>query len=219
VKTDEFSCKARKGSAVRNRYSFAVILVLLGLGLAACGGGDGDGEEAAPTPAGQPSPAAAETPAAEPTITGNLLEFQDRGYSVEFPEGWTPRPNFLPGPSLTIDAFFGPEEIQGIQPNIAISCEKLPEDTTLQEYFDSKVDIVRQVAEVEPEVGSSEVNGQEGLWSRFEREEADPPLAKTEIVFLTERCGWSIAMTVPLGGATDYQEIFDEFVDSFRLLP
>ena len=207
--------QANSGPAVRSRYSFAVILALLSLGLAACG----DGGEAEPTVPGQQSPSAEGTPLGEPTISGNLFEFQEKGYSVRFPEGWTPQPNFLPGPGLTIDAFFAPEEVQGIQPNIAVSCETLPEETTLRAYFDSKLDVVRQVVGVEPETGSRQAGGQEGLWSRFAREEAEPSLEKIEVVFITERCGWSIAMTVPLGGETDYQDVFDEFVDSFRLLP
>lgn len=203
---------------MRSRYLFAVIVALLSLSLAACGGGDEDEEVAEPTVAEQPSPAAT-TPVGTPTIVNNLFEYQDKGYSVRMPEGWSPRPNFLPGPGLSIDAFFAPDEVQGIQPNIAITCEVLPQEMTLREYFDVKVDRVRQVVQVEPEVGSREVADQEALWSRFAREDADPPLEKTEVVFMTERCAWSIAMTVPLDGETDYQDVLDEFVGSFRLLP
>jgi hypothetical protein len=154
-----------------------------------------------------------------PTITGNLFEYQDKGYSVRFPEGWTPEPNFLPAADFSVDAFFAPDEIRGIQPNIAVTCDALPEDVTLKEYFDGKVDIVRQVAQVEPEVSSREVSGQEALVSSYAREESEPPLQKTEVVFITDRCGFSIALTVPPGEGSDFQELFDDFLDSFNVLP
>lgn len=210
---------------MRSRYWFAGILAVLALGLAACGGGNGDDEvpeptaTAATTATEQPTVEAPTVPQGTPTITGNLLEFEAKGYSVRFPEGWTPQPNFLPAPDISVDAFFAPEEIGGIQPNIAVTCEALQENVTLQEYFDAKLDIVRQVTQLEPEVSSREVSGQEALVSSYTREESDTPLQKTEVVFLTEKCGFGIALTVPAGQGGDYQQQFDEFLGSFNVLP
>lgn len=201
------------------RYPLAATLALLFLSLTACGGGAGDEEVAEPGTTTQPTSPAAAAPTKTPTITDNLFEFPDKGYSVRFPEGWTPVPNFLPGPGFSIDAFFAPEEIAGIQPNIAVGCEEVQEDATLREYFDNKVDVVRQVTQVEPEVSSREVSGQEALMYRFAREEMEPPLEKTEVIFITERCGWNIALTVPYGDRANYYGLFDEFLESFRLLP
>lgn len=207
---------------MRSRYSLAGIVAILALGLAACGGGNGDDEAPEPTATTateQPTVEAPPTPLSTPTITGNLFEYEEKGYSVRFPEGWTPQPNFLPAPDISVDAFFAPEEVGGIQPNIAVTCEAVPEDVTLQEYFDGKVDIVRQVAKLEPEVSSREVSGHEALVSSYERKESEPPLRKTEVIFLTERCGFGIALTVPAGGGGAYQEQFDEFLGSFNVLP
>jgi hypothetical protein len=101
-----------------------------------------------------------------PVITDSQFEFPDKGYSVRFPEGWTPVANFLPGPDFSVDAFFAPEEVNGLQPNIAVNCERLQEGMGLDEYFDAKVNVVKQVIRVEPEVGSREVDGQ-GPFYRF----------------------------------------------------
>ena len=205
-----------------SRYSLAAILALLALGLAACGGGDEEVAEPGtvePGIAEQPTAAAPPAPVATPKISGNLLESEEKGYSVRFPEGWTPVPNYLPVPGSSVDAFFAPEEVRGIQPNIAITCETLKAGVPLREYFDGKMDIVRQVAQVEPEVSSREVGGQEALVSHFAREDSGPSLERTEVVFVTETCGWSIALTMPLGEETSYEGVFDEFLDSFRLLP
>jgi hypothetical protein len=213
---------ARRDVSVTSRYFVAAILAIFALGLAACGGGGGEGEVAEPTAAGtveQPTAAPIPTAASTPTITGNLFEYPERGYSVEFPDGWTPQPNFLPAADFSVDAFFAPDEVNGIQPNISVTCEAPPEGMSLQDYFNKKVDVIRQVVKVEPDVRSRQVSGQEAMISDYSREKDEPKLEKMEAVFITDKCAWSIAMTVPSGGGTTYQDMFNAFLDSFTLLP
>jgi len=200
------------------RYLLTAVLASVTLALAACGGG---GEEAAqPTAAGQPASVATPTPMNTPTITDNLFEFKDKGYSVRFPEGWTPLPNFLPGPDFSIDAFFAPQEIEGVQPNMAVTCEELPEGMTLEKYFDAEVEVVKQVTKAEPEISSREVDGHEARQLRFTREKnIAAPMEKTQVLFVTERCGWDISLTAPYNDRASYHEPFEQFLDSFRLLP
>jgi len=200
------------------RYLLTAILAFVTLTLAACGGGDE--EVAQPTAAGQATAASTPTPMNTPTITDSLFEFKDKGYSVRFPEGWTPLANYLPGPDFSIDAFFAPQEIEGVQPNIAVNCEELPEGMTLQEYFDAEVEVVKQVAKVEPETSSREVDGQEARQLRFTREQnIAAPMEKTDVFLITERCGWDISLTAPFNDRASYHEPFEQFVDSFRFLP
>jgi len=201
------------------RYPLAAILALLLLSLTACGGGTGDEEAAEPGTTPQPTSPAVATPMSTPIITDNLLEFPDKGYSVRFPEGWTPLPDFLPGPGFSVDAFFGPEEIEGVKPNISVTCEEIPEGMSEKEYVDNKVDVVRQITQVEPEVSSRQVGGREAVMYRITREDTEPPVEKTEVIFATEACGWGIALTVPLSDRTSYYDIYDKFLESFRLLP
>jgi hypothetical protein len=200
------------------RYSLVAILAFLSLILTACAGG-GDEEVTQPAITEQPTSPTEAAPTRTPTITDNLFEFPDRGYSVRFPQGWTPMPDFLPGPGFSVDAFFGPEEIAGIKPNIAVTCEQIPEGMAPKDYFDQKVNAVRAVTQVEPEVSSREVSGQEARQLRFARQELEAPIEKTEVLFVTEKCGWSIGLTVPYGDRASYQDLLDEFLDSFRLLP
>jgi hypothetical protein len=201
------------------RYWLLAVLAFLCLGLAACGGGGGDRGAATPGATAElPSPAAG-TPTEGFTITGNLFESQTSGYQVRFPEAWTPEPNFVSASDLSMDAFLAPDVVDGVQPNIAVICEQVPEGTVLKDYFDAKTAIEKQVTQVEPEVGSRQVSGQEALTSRYKRENIEAPLEKAEVFFISERCGWNISLTVPLSKASDYQDLFDEFLNSFRLLP
>jgi hypothetical protein len=192
------------------RHTLLVLLAFLSVALAACGGG---GEQA-----GQPTTAAQDTPTGTPIISDSQFEFPDKGYSVNFPEGWTPVANFIPGPDFSIDAFFAPEEVNGLKPNIAVNCEQLPEGTKLDDYFDAKVNVVKQVIKVEPEVGSRQVNGQDAKFYRFTRQDTDPPIEKTEVFLVTEKCGWDIALTAPYDNPASYEQLFEEFLNSFRLL-
>jgi hypothetical protein len=200
------------------RYSLLALLAFLSVALTACGGGGGEAKETPIT--GQATSAAPATPMSTPIVADNLFEFPDRGYSVRFPEGWTPMPNFLPGPGFSVDVFFAPQETEGVQPNIAVTCEQVDEGKNLKDYVNAKVDIVKNIAHVEPEVSPREVSGQEAMMSRYAREtNVDSPFEKTEVFFITERCGWIIALTAPYNERASYHDLFDEFVDSFRLLP
>jgi hypothetical protein len=210
---------AGRGLAVMRRYSLVAILAVLSLSLTACAGG-GDEEVAQPGTTPQPTSSAEVTPARTPTITDNLFEFPDGGYSVRFPEGWSPRANFLPGPGFTVDAFFAPQEVEKVQPNIAVTCEQVPEGMSLKEYSDRKVEVAKQVTKEEPEVTSREVSGQEAMQLRYTREERiAAPIEKTEVVFITDRCGWDIALTAPFSERVAYRDLFNEFLGSFSLLP
>jgi hypothetical protein len=143
------------------------------------------------------------------------------GYGVQIPEGWNAHPNFLPGPGFSVDAFFAPDVVEGVQPSISVTCNQIPEGTalTLKEYSDAKLQVARGVAQLEPDVSSGEVGGQEAVVARYKREKTEPALEMTEFLFVTARCGWDITLTVPLGRGSDYQSLFEAFLSSFRLLP
>lgn len=205
---------------ITTRYLLPAVGALLLLILSGCQGSTSEDNEATPGTTAQQTPPSRVELDATPVITGNLFESPEKGYSVRFPEGWLPVADFLPGPDFTVDAFFAQEEeVEGVQPNIAVTCEAAEQGTDLQEYFDRKVDIVRQVTEVEPEVSSRQVSGEEALVYRFSRKNEDVNLEKTEVFFVTERCVWSIALTAPYGDRAIYSGLLDDFLESFRLLP
>jgi len=203
------------------RFWLTGIVLLLALGLMACGGGGPHGGVATPGAPETTAPTGEATPGEGFTITDNLFESEEKGYNVRIPEGWSPRPNFFPGPGFSVDAFFAPDLVEGVQPNISIACDQIPEGTTLtlKEYSDAKLQAARGVAQVEPDVSSGEVGGQEAVVARYKREKLEPAVEKTEFLFVTAKCGWDITLTVPLGRGSDYQNLFEEFLNSFRLLP
>ncbi|MGB6895333.1 MAG: hypothetical protein WBF37_05245 [Dehalococcoidia bacterium] len=199
------------------RYWLASILGLCLLTVA-CQGEDGEpanGGAVTPLPTSLALPTAAGTP----IITDSQFDFPDKGYSVRIPDGWSPRPNLVGTAALTVDGFFSPSEEAGIQPNISVVCEAILEGTTLEAYFESKRDLVKRVTGAEPEVIRTEVSGQQAFAMEYTPTKREPLADRRDVVFVNERCGWTISLVVPQGQRSTYEATLNEFIASFRLLP
>ena len=197
--------------------------------LAACGG---DNEAPpSPSPAATTAPAATPegtplsrlpglpTPATTPVISGSLFEYPERGYSVRFPEGWTPEPNLLAQPEIATDVFFGPQEGE-VRPNISVTCQPLPEGTTTEKYFEDKMALVDGQAGSKVEAQPAEVSGVEARRAVYSLSaQGSPTIEKVEVFFLNDRCGWSIALVTPLDRRAAFEAVLDQFLASFTLLP
>lgn len=186
--------------------------LILMLGLAgvlfvavACGGGD-ENETVSQV-----------TPLPEPTIVGTEINFPARGYRAEFPEGWTADPNIVRGGNVTYDAFFAPEEIEGVQPNITIAREELPEELDLLSYVDEKVSTIRGLGSEDVTVsGPVEVAGQEAsVVDHVRRDQVR--LDRRDVIFVTEGFGWTISLTVPEGQRDQFLPLLDNVLASFDL--
>jgi hypothetical protein len=210
---------AKLGDERMTRWLLVLEVVVLMAAAVSCGGG---AKEATPT-AEEPSPLARPTLApieGTPTITDNRYEFPALGYSVSFPQGWTARPSALRTSTRNIDVFFAPaEEGAAVQPNIAVTCESPLEGTPLDGYVEEKRQIVTQVSGKEPVTERRKVSGLDAVVLVYTPGKNPPLLDKTEALFLTDRCIWSIAITVPQGERANYQALFDEFLASFQLSP
>jgi hypothetical protein len=173
--------------------------------------------ESAPLPTSLALP----TPEADPTITDSQFDYPAKGYSVRIPEGWTNLPNITGTAALTVDAFFAPseEQVGDVQPNISVMCEATVEGTTLDDYFEGKRLLMQRITGVEPEVSETEVSGQPAYAMQYHRELQDPRADYSDVVFMNERCAWTIRLLVPEGKRSDYEATLNDFVASFRLLP
>jgi len=208
----------------RNGFTYVLVLASLCVAASACGGGGHEAQGLTPQPTiavgvtPQGTPVALPTAVGTPIITDSLFRFPAKGYEVGIPQGWEARPNFLITGAFSSDAFFAPETGAAVQPSIAVTCEPLVEETTLQAYFETRLDLVKRLLKQEPEVRPFQVVGREAFAVQYSLLE-DSPLDRTDIIFLSERCGWTISLTAPFGQRAAYQGIFDQFLASFRLLP
>lgn len=200
------------------RLAFIVtIAAMAGLGAVACGGGGGQ----APTPevtvvSGTVVPS---TPFPEPTITGNRVESPSKGYSVEFPQGWTVDSNVLAYGGVTADAFFAPEEVAGVQPSISVSREDLSEALSPETYLEEKVKTAQAVGAEGLDVkGGSTVAGREASILNYGLTRDSVQMEKRDVVFVDDGHGWVITLTIPHGQGATFYPLFDAFLGSFELL-
>jgi len=189
------------------------------LTVACQGEGDQPTNEVAATPLA--TSLALPTAAGDPTITDSQFDFPAKGYSVRIPEGWSPKPNITGTAALTVDAFFSPseEEEAGVQPNISVMCEAIMEETSLDAYFEGKRDLMRRITGAEPEVAEIEVSGQQAFAMEYSRTMNEPLADYTDVIFVNEKCAWTIRLLVPRGQRSTYEATLNEFIASFRLLP
>jgi hypothetical protein len=200
---------------------------MAGLGAVACGGGGGQ----APTPevtlvSGTVVPGTAavstvvsNTPFPLPTITGNRVESTSKGYSVEFPQGWTADSNVLTYGGVTADAFFAPEEVAGVQASISVSREDLSEVLSPETYLQEKVKTAQAIGAEGLDVkGGSTVAGREASILNYGLTRDSVRLEKRDVIFVGGGHGWVITLTIPAGQGETFYPLFDAFLGSFELL-
>lgn len=205
------------------RLAFIVtVAAIAGLGAMACGGGGGQ----APTPEATLVPGTAaistvvpNTPFPQPTITGNHVESTSKGYSVEFPQGWTVDPNVLTYGGVTADAFFAPEEVAGVQASISVSREDLSEVLSPETYLQEKVKTAQAIGAEGLDVkGGSTVAGRDASILNYGLTRDSVRLEKRDVIFVGGGHGWVITLTVPAGQGETFYPLFDAFLGSFELL-
>ena len=203
------------------------IAAMAGLGTMACGGGGGQ----APTPeltlvSGTVVPGTAvvstvvpNTPFPLPTIAGNRVESTSKGYSVEFPQGWTVDSNVLTYGGVTADAFFAPEEVAGVQASISVSREDLSNVLSPETYLEEKVKTVQAIGAEGLDVkGGSTVAGREASILNYGLTRDSVRLEKRDVIFVGGGHGWVITLTIPAGQGETFYPLFDAFLGSFELL-
>jgi len=214
-------------SRVRRLALIVTIAATAALGAAACGGRGGQ----APTPKATPasgtvvpgtavvSTVVPNTPFPQPTITGNHVEYPSKGYSVEFPEGWTVDSNVLAYAGVTADAFFAPEEVAGLQPSISVSREDLSEALSPETYLQEKVKTAQAVGAEGLDVqGGSTVAGREASILNYGLTRDSVRLEKREVIFVGSGHGWVITLTIPPGQGETFYPLLEAFLGSFELL-
>ena len=200
------------------------LVSVIALTASACGGDDGD-DNGDPTPivTGTITAGAVPTPFPTAMVAGNEVVSETKGYAVTFPEGWNPRFNLVQTMDASADVYFEPlKEGASVQPNVAVTCilgRSLPQN---ERVIAEQTAVARLGLNTEIEVGTMQVAGQEATTISYitesQQEEAQPPLAKTDVLFSGEICDFKVTTVTLSGEREQYQPLFDAFFESFRLL-
>lgn len=198
-------------------------LLLAAAAATACGGGDDNGAASSPTP--EVTVPADVTPFATPLIQGNTVISEAKGYSATFPEGWKPRINFIQTVDGSVDAFFEPQNPSlKVQASIAITCANVQptdEQTRIELMKTTTARLgLNQDIKVNDSVPLAGRNVTTLTYVNVSQQNPNQPrLAKTDYLFSTDKCDYTLTTTTAEGDEAKYKPQFDAFLSSFKLLP
>jgi hypothetical protein len=203
------------GPAARRRARWFLVMALTGaamVALVACGGGGSKDGGSSPVP-GSP------TPHPQPTIDGSTFNFPARGYAVTIPPGWHANPNSLLAGPQQVDTFFSDDTVEGVQSNIAITCEANPANVSTQQFFQNKLTTLGTLgARDVQQLGSTTVGGVEAQEVAYNLARGDVKIAKVDVMLVTPACAWTIASASAPSLVNQNGTIFQEFLKSFKLV-
>ena len=181
----------------------------------ACGGGGGTAtpEPSATTVSDPPSP----NP--QPTIDGSRFTFPARGYASVIPDGWHANPNSLLAGAQTVDTFFSVDTVDGVQANISVTCEKNDANVPTEQFVTTRLATLAALSAIDVKMlGAVTVAGVQGQKVSYTLVRDAKTLRKTDVMFATARCGWTLALATAPAAETQHQDLFERFLQSFSLI-
>ena len=191
---------------------------------AACGGDDnGGGTPGTATVPPTSDPSGNVTPFPTPQITGNDVVSNSKGYSLTFPQDWRPRINFIQTIDSSVDAYFEPLAPDAkVQASISITCT-VPGRFKEQERIDlMKTTTARQGVNENIQAGERTIGGHKATTLSYtnvsQQNPGQPHLGKTDILFTTSKCDYTVTTTSAEEDRAKYQPVFDTVLNSFKLI-
>ncbi len=201
----------------------------------ACSGGGSSKKTATPdivvTEAPQP------TAVPTPVVTGSHVNSSvGIGYEGDIPAGWHLRPNVVTAPNFKVDGYFktdpDPANPNAPQISIAVGCE--PPDSppdTLDIVLEKKVKTLTQLRRENVTSGPhASVDGRPASQVDyiFRLREGTPVpdqppagrnlgISRREVIFVSDACIWSVALSVPNGPLGDDAAVLDQFLTTLKV--
>ena len=197
----------------------ALWLVLLGalLGAAACGGGK-ESRELAPTQeSSTPESGVVSTPGPVPTLDPNIrlvrYDSPDKGYSIDYPEGWQVEAAAVGAP----DIFSWTTEEQGLMAQLTAGCTK-GEGLTPEDVIAENSRYVGPYGIIDPTKATPVgVAGVTGKRLEYHTEVASYAVDHVAVFFVIGDCGWRIGLSAPVSSGLDqFLPLFDRVLASFH---
>ena len=211
-------------AAVVARLLLPVAIVGFGVAYSACGGSSG----ASTTPVTQSTPSSAPTtPTAGPPydVNGSTYRFSAKGYSVDIPDGWTARPNYLndvSGGQFPVDALLFDPASSEAAPSITIECLKADSaQSTTEAFRDARAAFLKQISKSVAAPRPIAIGNQSGYAIDSVQEIPQGggttlSLDKTDAVVVVGGCRWLIGLSVPTDYPTSQTVAFETMLHSMR---
>jgi hypothetical protein len=204
----------------------ATLCAALLAGAVACGGDDGgdNGDDGTPSTGVTETPIPGVTPFPTPQIVDGVVTSPAKGYSATIPAGWSSRINLIQTLGSSADVFIGPlAPGANAQPNIVLNCiVDYPDVPDATRASDEKTAIPILPLHTDIVEGTLEIAGQTAPTVTYTIASQQNPqqaiLRKTDAYFRTDKCAYELTLAAPVNDVALYQDEFDAFIQSFRLI-
>jgi len=194
------------GLVLSSLLASALVLVVLTLGLH--WGGDS-------------RPATEKLPSPPDSVLDGALEYRSevKGYSVRFPQGWSPQPSSVDLERTSTDVFFAmPVDGEpGVAPTLSITKETLPSGMDIDEYLRGWLEYLgagsKDISQPEP----LNIGGMEGYLVDYEGFSRQQSVQLTAAVLVMGDAGWEIVLAVPEGKRSEYRPLLAAVLNSLTI--
>lgn len=184
----------------------ALVLVVLTLGLH--WGGDS-------------RPATEKLPASSDGVLDRGREYRSevKGYSVRFPQGWSPQPSSVDLERTSTDVFFAmPVDGEpGVAPTLSITKETLPSGIDIDEYLRGWLDYLSAGSTDMSRPEPLDIGGMEGYLVDYEGFSRQQSVQLTAAVLVKGDAGWEIVLAVPAGKRSEYRPLLAAVLNSLTI--
>jgi hypothetical protein len=201
------------------RLFFGLVVLGVLLGVAACGRGE-ESSDVTPTQEGStPGSGVVGTPGPVPTLDPNIrlvrYDSPDKGYSIEYPEGWQVEAAGIGAPDIFVSRMEGSRKVA----QVSVACTK-GVGLTPDDLIEDNNRIIGGLGSViDPTLASPvEVAGVTGKRGEYSTQVGAFAAEHVAVFFVVGECGWRIGLSIPVsaGDIDQFLPLFDRILASFR---
>jgi len=132
-----------------------------------------------------------------------------KGYSIRFPQGWSPQPSSVDLERTSTDVFYAlPSDGEpGVAPTLSITKESLPSGVSADEYLSGWLEYLGAGSKAISVPEPLEIGGMQGYLVDYEGFSRQRSVQLTAAVLVKGDAGWEIVLAVPDGKRSEYRPV------------
>ena len=194
------------GLVLSSLLALALVLVVVALG---------------PRWGGDSRPATEKLPSSVDGVLDGASEYQSdvKGYSIRFPQGWSPQPSSIDLERTSTDVFYAmPGDGEpGVAPTLSITKESLPSGVSVDEYLRGWLDYLGAGSKAISRPEPLEIGGMQGYLVDYEGFSRQQSVQLTAAVLVKGDAGWEIVLAVPEGKRSEYRPLLAAVLSSLTI--
>jgi len=194
------------GLVLSSLLASALVLVVVALG---------------PRWGGGSPPATEKLPSSVDGVLDSANQYQSdvKGYSIRFPQGWSPQPSSIDLERTSTDVFYAvPGDGEpGVAPTLSITRESLPSGVSIDEYLHGWLEYLGAGSKAISRPEPLEIDGMQGYLVDYEGFSRQQSVQLTAAVLVKGDAGWEIVLAVPEGKRSEYRPLLAAVLSSLTV--